>query len=126
MGKLINLNSLVPAAQIDPAMTTDAELASAVAIAGLVARTGSPGNINADTFITQSQTICIRWLDGNNTLINFPPNVGSGTMIQLDGLVQTSLEKKYMVQFFVVHSLPLCRIYYRSQNNGTWSDWTLA
>jgi hypothetical protein len=83
---------------------------------------GSTGlTIDANNAIAPGRAAAIRWIDGNNTYVNFPFSTASGTLYQFDALFNSSIVGKYMNQLFTMPDQS--KIYYRSQNNGVWIGW---
>lgn len=62
-----------------------------------------------------------QWLDGSVTNLNLPGSTASGSFLQLNPLLGTSLTDKYRIQQVFNHNTN--KAYQRTENNGIFSGW---
>ncbi|MEG5048652.1 pyocin knob domain-containing protein [Microcoleus sp. B4-C1] len=125
MGKLINLNPVNPIADADiPAsIARDSEFQAADAVIANKSLSLQPrsagANIDANTAIS-GVAAGFKWIDGGGILSNFPGGF-TGCLIQFDPLFGENIAGLYMIQFHSSEG----KLYFRSQNNGSWSAWRI-
>jgi hypothetical protein len=125
---ITNLNEVVSASEIDPAITTDTELTASIATA--IAKTlslfprSATASVNGDNCLTTAAA-GFMWVDGSTPHTNLPAN--TGFLVQGDPHWGSALAGLYRVQVMV----PLTTVasgtvvYVRHQNNGNWAAWRI-